>query len=51
MYNCISLEGYVEHMSQCITSCPERFLGVNGSCEECIGDCDEGMIGATICFV
>ena len=31
-------------MSQCITSCPQGYLRVNDSCEECIRDCVEGMI-------
>ena len=47
-YNCISLEGYVEHMSQCVTSCPQGFLEVNDICEESIGDRDEGMVLAMI---
>ena len=41
--NCITLEGYVEHMAHCITSCPQGLLSVNGVCKECIGECPEGM--------
>ena len=47
-YNCICLEGYVEHMNQCITNCPPAFKKVNDACEECTGDCDEGMVVAII---
>ena len=42
--NSISLEGYMEHMNQCITNCPPAFKTVNCTCEECTGDCDEGMV-------
>ena len=33
-------------MNQCIANCPPAFKTVNGTCEECTGDCDEGMVVA-----
>ena len=31
-------------MGHCVTNCPGAFVKVNGICEECIGDCEQGML-------
>ena len=45
MKNCrFSSDGYVDYMSQCVANCPGGFVKANGVCEECIGDCEQGML-------